>query len=141
MQRPILILAVLAATFAGPALAQTDTPAAPPVEGAAPPLPPGGDALAPAVGGEMPTPSEAGQGEASMHDAGHVPGSKPEGKDRMGNMGYGSMMGHPPISGPMPGVRIQMGQGRELDLKCGETGFADCLQAAMPIVERFMAQP
>lgn len=121
MQRHLLILATLTATLAGPVLAQTDAP---------PPPPPGGDAMAPAVGGEMP-PSPHGGPQAGK------PGKPPRGPHG-GMMGMMGMMPPPP---PMPGISVKMGQGQSIDIRCGDTDFTACLQAAMPVIDKFMTRP
>lgn len=130
MKRNLVILGAMLVALAGPAIAQTEAPPPPPpADGSAPPPPPppGGDALAPAVG-ELPPPPPGGP-EAR-------PG-RPEHSPRHGRLGR--MDGPPPP--PQPGIRIRMGQGRDIDVRCGDTDFAACLQAATPILDRFMAQP
>jgi hypothetical protein len=53
----------------------------------------------------------------------------------MGPRGDGPRRGPPPAPPmPMAGFSIDLGEGRSLDVRCGDEPIADCIEAAQPII-------
>jgi hypothetical protein len=115
MMKPFLAFLLAGAMFATPALAQDTQPS--------PPSPP-------------PSPPAASDQPEPPLPPGHPPMPKDAMRDDRGPRGPGGMR-HPPPPEQAGHIRVKLGQGVEIDIKCDEDGpFRECMDAAMTMLNR-----